>query len=73
MSIVNFKQRLQELEAQLGRVEQKLDQVKQKIDNTKGPMDQLREQAEATGSAVGNIGGQMVEMVRTASEARESS
>lgn len=68
MSIIDFNRRLAELEAAAGRTERKLDQLRNKLDNTKGPMDQLTEQAEATGSAVGRIGGQVVELVSLAQD-----
>lgn len=69
MSLINFAQRLAELEAAAARTEGKLDQLKNKIDNVKGPMDQLIEQAEQTGSAVGNVNGVIIEAVRMSGEA----
>lgn len=69
MSIIDFAQRLAELERQAARTEGKLDQLKNKIDNTKGPMDELVAQAERTGSAVGNVNGVMIEAVRMSGQA----
>jgi methyl-accepting chemotaxis protein len=69
VSLINFAQRLAQLEAAAARTEGKLDQLKNKIDNVKGPMDQLIEQAEQTGSAVGNVNGVIIEAVRMSGEA----
>lgn len=68
MSVINFNQRLAELEAAAARTEGKLDQLKNKLDNVKGPMDELIAQAERTGSAVGDVNGVMIEAVRMSGE-----
>lgn len=68
MSVINFMQRLAELEAAAARSEATLNRLENTINNVRGPMDELIETAERTGSAVGDVNGVMIEAVRMSGE-----
>ena len=63
MSIAQFGQSINGVIPRLERLEVKLDALAGKIPAVRNELDALTKQAEAVGSAVGQIGGTMVEVV----------
>lgn len=64
MALIDFAQRMREIEEATARTEDAVNKLKNTIEGVKAPFDDLIETAERTGSACANVGGAIVEVVR---------